>query len=68
MGQTSKNCCPKCGVKFRTGALPTQDEVRRLAKAGIINLGEPDEHMDCPKCAVKLRVVSVRMGTFFTLA
>ncbi len=42
-------------------------ELRRLEKTGIIDLGEPPEHMDCPRCGARLRVVSVRMGTFFQL-
>ena len=62
-----KNGCPRCGVKFRTGALPTGDERRRLEKLGIIDLGDPPERMECPKCQTKLKVVSVRMGSFFTL-
>ncbi len=65
MGLTAKNCCPKCRTKFRTGALPSDAEHRRLQKLGIVNLGEPPERIACPKCASSLRVVSVRMGTFF---
>ena len=41
-------------------------ELSRLQKAGIINLGEPPERLDCPKCGVSLKVTDVRMGTFFT--
>ncbi len=67
MGQTAKNSCPKCAVKFRTGALPTELEQRRLRKLGIIDLGEPPENMECPACKIPLRVVAVSMGTFFTL-
>lgn len=67
MGQTAKNACPKCGAKFRTGALPTGDELKRLARVGIIDLGEPPGVIECPKCKATLKVVSVRMGTFFTL-
>ena len=66
MGQTAKGACPECGVKFRTGALLAMDEQRRLKKIGIVDLGEPPEHMQCPKCGTKLRVVEVRMGAFFT--
>lgn len=40
-------------------------EVRRLERAGIIDLGEPPERIACPRCGTELRVVSVRMGTFF---
>jgi hypothetical protein len=35
---------------------------------GIIDLGEPAEQMDCPKCKARLKVVSVRMGTFFQVS
>jgi hypothetical protein len=42
-------------------------EVQRLKHAGIINLGEPPERIDCPSCGARLRVVTVRMGTFFQL-
>lgn len=42
-------------------------EEQRLKKAGIINLGEPPDRIDCPKCQVHLKVVEVRMGTFFTV-
>ena len=65
MSQTSKNCCPTCGAKFRVGGLLPAAEVVRLQKVGIIDLGEPGEVMDCPKCRAKLKVVTVRMGTFF---
>jgi len=65
VGQTTKNACPACGAKFRVGGLLPSAEVTRLTKVGIIDLGEPGEKMDCPKCKAKLRVVSVRMGTFF---
>jgi hypothetical protein len=65
MGNTAKNSCPKCLTKFRTGALPSAAEQRRLAKLGIIDLGEPPGVITCPKCTVRLRVVSVRMGTFY---
>lgn len=65
MGNTAKNCCPKCLTKFRVGALPSAAEQRRLAKLGIVDLGEPPEVMDCPKCAARLKVVTVRMGTFY---
>ena len=66
MGQTSKNACPACGAKFRTGGLLPQMELQRLQKVGIVNLGEPPEKIDCPKCKVALKVVDVQMGTFFT--
>ncbi len=66
MGQTSKGSCPECGARFRTGALLAMDEQRRLQKVGIIDLGEPTERLQCPKCGTRLRVVQVRMGTFFT--
>ncbi len=66
MGQTAKNSCPKCRAQFRTGALPSAAEQRRLRKMGIVDLGEPPEEISCPKCMTRLRVVSVRMGTFFT--
>jgi hypothetical protein len=62
---TSKNSCPSCGAKFRTGGLLPAAEVTRLERVGIIDLGEPDEQMNCPKCQAKLKVVNVRMGTFF---
>ena len=38
-------------------------EEQRLKRAGIINLGEPPEQIDCPQCQVKLRVVEVAPGT-----
>ena len=65
MSRTAKNSCPACGVKFRTGSLLPMAEQTRLQKIGIIDLVEPPERMACPKCTVKLKVVSVRMGTFF---
>lgn len=65
VGETAKNSCPRCGAKFRVGALVTAAEQRRLEKAGIIDLGEPPEIISCPKCSVKLKVVTVRMGSFF---
>jgi len=65
VSQTSKNACPACGAKFRVGGLLPANEVTRLEKVGIIDLGEPGETMDCPKCKVRLKVTSVRMGTFF---
>jgi hypothetical protein len=65
MGQTAKNCCPSCGAKFRVGGLLPAAEVTRLQKVGIIDLGEVGELIDCPKCKAKLKVVTVRMGTFF---
>ena len=65
MGETAKNSCPGCGTKFRVGALVTAAEQLRLAKARIVDLGEPPELISCPQCAVKLKVVTVRMGTFF---
>jgi len=68
VGQTAKNSCPACGVKFRTGGLLPAAEVTRLQRVGIIDLGEPGEAMDCPKCKAKLKVVSVRMGTFFQVS
>ena len=67
MSQTSKNSCPGCGAKFRTGGLLPAAEVERLQRVGIINLGEPSEQMACPKCNAKLKVVTVRMGTFFQM-
>jgi len=65
VGQTLKNACPACGAKFRVGGLLPANEVTRLEKVGITDLGEPQERIDCPKCKVKLKVTSVRMGTFF---
>jgi predicted nucleic acid-binding Zn ribbon protein len=65
VSQTAKNGCPACGAKFRTGGLLPAAELTRLQKVGIINLGEPAEQIDCPKCKAKLKVVAVRMGTFF---
>jgi hypothetical protein len=65
VSQTSKNACPACGAKFRVGGLLPAAEVTRLERVGITNLGEPEEKMDCPKCSAKLKVTSVRMGTFF---
>jgi predicted RNA-binding Zn-ribbon protein involved in translation (DUF1610 family) len=65
VSQATKNACPKCGVKFRAGALLPMHELQRLQKAGVVNLDEPPERMPCPKCGVPLKVVSVRMGTFF---
>ena len=67
MGQTAKNGCPACGAKFRTGGLLPSAEVTRLQKVGITDLGEPPGQIDCPKCKVKLKVVTVRMGTFFQM-
>lgn len=65
MGQTAKNCCPSCGAKFRVGGLLPAAEVTRLQKVGIIDLGEVGEQVACPKCKANLKVVTVRMGTFF---
>lgn len=65
MSDTAKNGCPSCGTKFRTGALVTEAEKRRLSQEGIIDLGEPPGVIECPSCKVHLKVVSVRMGTFF---
>lgn len=67
MVATARGSCPKCGVKFRTGPLPSAEEQRRLARQGIVDLGFPPEVIACPKCGVRLRVVCVRMGTFFTV-
>jgi predicted nucleic acid-binding Zn ribbon protein len=67
LGQTAKNSCPACGTKFRTGGLLPAAEVTRLQKVGIIDLGEPGELIDCPQCKAKLKVVMVRMGTFFQM-
>jgi uncharacterized Zn-finger protein len=67
VAQTSKNCCPSCGAKFRTGGLLPAAEVTRLERVGIIDLGEPTEQMNCPKCQARLKVVTVRMGTFFQM-
>lgn len=63
--QTAKNACPACGVKFRTGGLLPLQEQQRLVKVGIFDLGEPPEHLDCPKCKAGLKAVVVRMGCFF---
>ena len=68
MAQTAKNACPACRVKFRTGGLLPSHELRRLDKAGIVDLGEPPERIDCPRCKAALRVTVVRMGTFFSTA
>ena len=68
MGATKKDGCPGCGMKFRTGSLPTLAEKKQLEKDGVVDLGEPPEHFSCPTCAALLRVVAVRMGTFFTQA
>lgn len=67
VGQTSKNGCPACGAKFRTGGLLPAAEVTRLQKVGIIDLGEPGDRIECPKCKAQLKVVEVRMGTFFQM-
>jgi predicted nucleic acid-binding Zn ribbon protein len=67
VSQTAKNSCPACGAKFRTGGLLPAAELTRLQKVGIINLGEPADQIDCPKCQAKLKVVAVRMGTFFQM-
>lgn len=64
--KTAKDKCPECGQPFRVGPLPTAHERTRMQKTGIVDLGEPGESADCPRCRLKLRVVSVRMGTFFT--
>jgi hypothetical protein len=65
VSQTTKNACPGCGVKFRVGGLLPAAEVNRLKGVGIVDLGEPGDQIDCPKCNIKLKVVTVRMGTFF---
>lgn len=65
MAQASKNACPACGTKFRAGGLLPMQEQQRLEKIGIVDLGEPPEQLDCPKCKVRLKVVQVRMGCFF---
>lgn len=67
MGQTAKDSCPGCGVKFRTGALLPAEELRRLTRSGVIDLGEPPDQISCPQCQASLKVVSVQMGTFFVL-
>ena len=67
MSHTAKNCCPSCKAKFRVGGLLPAAELQRLEKVGIIDLGEPGEQMDCPKCRARLKVVTVRMGTFFQM-
>jgi hypothetical protein len=67
VGQTTKNACPACGAKFRVGGLLPAAEVTRLQKVGIIDLGEPADQMECPKCRARLKVVTVRMGTFFQM-
>ena len=67
MGQTTKNACPGCGTKFRVGGLLPAAEVTRLQRVGIIDLGEPGDQIDCPKCKARLKVVQVRMGTFFQI-
>lgn len=67
MSQTAKNECPSCKAKFRVGGLLPSAEVTRLKNVGIIDLGEPGGQIDCPKCNVKLKVVTVRMGTFFQM-
>ena len=54
-------------MKFRTGGLLPAAEVTRLERVGIIDLQEPAEQIQCPKCNAKLKVVTVRMGTFFQL-
>lgn len=66
--QTAKNACPACGVKFRTGGLLPLQEQQRLEKVGVFDLGEPPEQLDCPKCKASLKVVTVRMGSFFQKA
>jgi hypothetical protein len=67
MGRTAKEACPACGAKFRAAALlPSQAELKKLQREGVTHVGDPPEQMDCPKCRVPLKVVSVRMGTFFT--
>ena len=53
-------------MKFRTGGLLPENERQRLTRVGIVNLGEPPEAIDCPKCGAKLKVTEVQMGTFFT--
>ena len=67
MSQTTKNACPACGAKFRVGGLLPAAEVTRLKAVGIFDLGEPGEQIDCPKCKAKLKVVTVRMGSFFQM-
>lgn len=67
MPETAKGCCPKCKTKFRVGGLPSQNERIRNERMGVIELGEDvPEFLPCPKCSVKLRIVQVRMGTFFS--
>ena len=68
MAQTAKNACPACGAKFRTGGLLPAGELKRLDKVGIVDLGEPPERIECPRCKAALRVTVVRMGTFFSTA
>jgi uncharacterized Zn-finger protein len=65
VAQASKNACPACGAKFRTGGLLPMQEQQRLVKVGITDLGEPPEQIDCPKCRARLKVIQVRMGSFF---
>jgi len=65
-GGAVRDGCPRCGARFRTGALPSAAEQRRLEKQGIVDLGFPPEVISCPRCGTRLRVVSVLRGTFFT--
>jgi predicted RNA-binding Zn-ribbon protein involved in translation (DUF1610 family) len=64
----AKNACPECGAKFRTGGLLPMQEKQRLERVGITDLGEPPGSLDCPKCGTALKVVTVRMGSFFQKA
>ena len=65
----TKDCCPKCRTKFRVGPLPTHEELRRNTRMGVVDLGDQaPEAIVCPTCASGLKVVTVRMGTYFSLA
>lgn len=40
----------------------------RNEKMGVVELGaDVPDFVTCPKCASRLRVVHVRMGTFFSI-
>jgi hypothetical protein len=67
MGKTAKDSCPNCKTKFYIGDLPTMADLDRFRRMGVVNLGLPAEHIDCPKCTTKLKVAIVRMGTFYSV-
>ena len=66
MGKTAKDCCPNCKTKFHIGGLPSNDELAKFRRLGVVSFGESAEEVTCPKCTSKLKVAIVRMGNFFS--